>query len=58
MTIWIIMVSASREGGALTRASAQLDVTFTCGGLKQGERVSLGPPSPQLSALREMSDCP
>lgn len=37
------MVSASRQGGALTRASAQLDLTFTFGGLKQGERVLLDP---------------
>lgn len=58
MTIQFIMVSASRQGGALTRASAQLDLTFTFGELKQGERVSLGPASPQLSALHEMSDYP
>lgn len=47
--------SASVEGEAPSRASAQLDVTFT---LKQRERVSMRPLSPQLSALHEIFDCP
>lgn len=56
--MWTITVSASGEGGASAKASAQLDVTFASGGLREFERVSLGSLSPQLSTFHDMSDCP
>lgn len=55
---WIITASTSGAGRTSATASAQLDVTCALGGLRQGERVSLGPLSFQLSSLHEMSDCP
>lgn len=54
----MIMASAREEGGPSSRASGQLDVTFAFGGLREVEKVSRGPLSPQLSALHNMSDCP
>lgn len=42
------------EGGALARASAQLDVTFAFAELREVEKVSLGSLSPQLSASHDL----
>lgn len=50
MNIRIVLASDSEAGGASVRASAQIDVTF--GGLRQGERVSLGSLSPSLLCKR------